>query len=271
MTTPRLGQHRPTALTIAGSDSGGGAGIQADLKTFAVHGVFGTSAITALTAQNTTGVRRVLPIPDDMVVAQIDAVMTDIGADAVKIGMLANASIATAVAEAIERFAMRRVVLDTVMVAKGGARLLEDEAVAVVTERLLPLASIVTANVPEAEVLTGLVLRSVADLRRAARAIVTQGARSVVVKGGHLEGPPIDVFDDGTTVTEFSGTRIATPHTHGTGCTMAAAIAAQLAHGRPMLHAVGAAKAYVQRAIEHAPAIGHGHGPLGWSQDFVHG
>lgn len=272
MTTWRGGSGTvPTAMTIAGSDSGGGAGIQADLKTFAVHGVFGTSAITALTAQNTTGVSRILPIPPDMVVAQIEAVMKDIGADAVKIGMLADASIALAVAETVERLDMQPVVLDTVMVAKGGARLLDTRAVDVISRRLLPLATVVTANLPEAEVLTGMSLRSVADLGRAARAIIALGARSVVVKGGHLDGPAVDVFDDGTAVTEFSGPRIATANTHGTGCTMAAAIAAHLAFGRPVVDAVGAAKQYVRRAMERSPGVGHGHGPLGWGADLVDG
>ncbi len=260
-----------TALTIAGSDSGGGAGIQADLKTFAVHGVFGTSAITALTAQNTTGVTRVLAIPVDMVVAQIDAVVTDIGADAVKIGMLAGADIATAVAAAIDRYALRNVVLDTVMVAKGGARLLDEDAVDVIRRQLVTRATVVTANVPEAEVLTGLVIDDVAGLRRAARAIIGTGARAVVVKGGHLDGPAIDVFDDGDTVVEIEGARIPTVHTHGTGCTMAAAIAAGLAVGRPLGEAVASAKRYVARAIERAPGIGRGHGPLGWGPDLVDG
>ena len=260
-----------TTLTIAGSDSGGGAGIQADLKTFAVHGVFGTSAITALTAQNTTGVIRVFPIPADMVVAQIDAVMSDIGADAVKLGMLANAGIASAVADAIARHRMRHIVLDTVMVAKGGARLLDDDAVDVIRQRLIPMASIATANVPEAEALTGLTLRSVADLRRAARSLVDMGARSVVVKGGHLEGPAIDVFDDGVTTTVLEGPRVPTTHTHGTGCTMAAAIAAHLALGRSPVDAVASAKRYVARAIARAPGLGHGHGPLGWGPDLLEG
>lgn len=258
-----------TALTIAGSDSGGGAGIQADLKTFAVHGVFGTSAITALTAQNTTGVSRVLTIPVDMVVAQIDAVVTDIGADAVKIGMLASADIAAAVTAAIDRHALRNVVLDTVMVAKGGARLLDEDAVDVIRQQLIARATVVTANVPEAEVLTGLAIDDVAGLRRAARAIIGTGARAVVVKGGHLDGPAIDVFDDGDIVVEIGGARIPTVHTHGTGCTMAAAIAAGLAVGRPLHDAVVSAKRYVARAIERAPGIGRGHGPLGWGPDLV--
>lgn len=258
-----------TALTIAGSDSSGGAGIQADLKTFAVHGVFGTSAITALTAQNTTGVSRILAVPPDMVVAQIDAVMTDIGADAVKIGMLAGAGIAEAVAEALHRYRSSNVVLDTVMVAKGGSRLLDDAAIEVIRHRLLPLSTVVTANVPEAEVLTGMRLHSVADLRQAARRLVEMGAAAVVVKGGHLDGPAIDVFDDGVVTIELEGPRIPTVHTHGTGCTMAAAIAANLALGRSLAEAVAAAKHYVARAIEHAPGLGRGHGPLGWGESLI--
>ena len=258
-----------TALTIAGSDSGGGAGIQADLKTFAVHGVFGTSAITALTAQNTTGVSRILAVPPDMVVAQIDAVMTDLGADAIKIGMLADAAIAEAVAGALRHYRVSNVVLDTVMVAKGGARLLDDAAIAVIRERLLPLATVVTANVPEAEVLTGLRLHSVAALRQAARRLIEMGAAAVVVKGGHLDGPAIDVFDDGVAVIELEGPRIPTVHTHGTGCTMAAAIAAHLALGRSLSEAVAAAKRYVARAIERAPGLGRGHGPLGWGESLT--
>jgi hydroxymethylpyrimidine/phosphomethylpyrimidine kinase len=258
-----------TALTIAGSDSGGGAGIQTDLKTFAVFGVFGTSAVTALTAQNTLGVTDVMAIPPPMVTAQIDAVVSDIGADAVKIGMLANADIARVVADALRRHVLRNVVLDTVMVAKGGARLLDAEAVAVIRQNLLPLAAVVTANLPEAEALTGIAVGDVAAARRAARMLVEMGASAVVVKGGHLEGPAIDVFDDGSTVTEIEAPRIATPHTHGTGCTLAAAIAARLAIGDAPVDAVRAAKQYVTRAIAAAPGIGHGHGPLGWGSDLL--
>jgi len=253
-----------TALTIAGSDSGGGAGIQADLKTFAVHGVFGTSAITALTAQNTRGVSQVHAVPTAMVVAQIDAVVSDLGADAVKIGMLASADIAEAVADALERHGLHPVVLDTVMVAKGGARLLDEAAVDTIRRRHLPLAALVTANVPEAEALTGLRVGTIAEARLAARRLIELGARACLVKGGHLDGPAIDVLDDGTTVSEIAGPRIDTVHTHGTGCTLAAAIAARLARGEPLIDAVRGAKTYVTRAIERAPGLGHGHGPLAW-------
>jgi hydroxymethylpyrimidine kinase/phosphomethylpyrimidine kinase len=260
MNRPRVAR----AMTIAGSDSSGGAGIQADLKTFAAHDVFGTSAITALTAQNTRGVTRVLPVPADMVVAQIEAILSDIGSDAIKIGMLATADIAAAVDDALARHPGPPVVLDTVMVAKGGASLLDDAAVAIIASRLLPRATVVTANLPEAAVLTGLTLRDVADLRRAARRLVEMGARAAVVKGGHLEGAPIDVFDDGVGVEHLYAARIETRHTHGTGCTLAAAIAAELALGAPLLDAVKAAKQYVTRAIAGAPELGAGHGPLGW-------
>jgi hydroxymethylpyrimidine/phosphomethylpyrimidine kinase len=251
-----------TALTSAGSDSGGGAGIQADLKTFAAHGVFGTSAITAVTAQNTQGVAKVFALPAAMVLAQINAVVTDIGADATKIGMLANAGIASTVADAIDRYGLQNVVLDTVMLAKGGASLLEAEAVDVLTKRLIPLASLVTANAPEAEALTGLTIRSVLDLHGAADALVARGAKAVVIKGGHLDGPAIDVFHDGRRTDELAAERILTRHTHGTGCTFASAIAARLALGESLPSAVAGAKAYVTRAIAQAPGLGGGHGPL---------
>jgi hydroxymethylpyrimidine/phosphomethylpyrimidine kinase len=252
-----------TALTIAGSDSSGGAGIQADLRTFHALGVFGTSAITAVTAQNTRGVTHVFPLPPPLVVAQIDAVVSDLGASATKIGMLATRAIVEAVAEALTRHRLPHVVLDTVMIAKGGARLLDEGAVHAIRQSLLPLAEVVTANVPEAEALTGYVLGDVADLRRAARAIAGAGARTVIVKGGHLDGPAIDVLFDGTDVVELHADRIATRHTHGTGCTFAAAIAARLALGDSVIAAARAAKLYVTRAIANAPGLGHGHGPLG--------
>lgn len=252
-----------TALTIAGSDSGGGAGIQADLRTFWAHGVFGTSAITAVTAQNTTGVTAVHPVPPEIVAAQIDAVVSDLGADAVKVGMLATPAIAAAAADRLRRYRPPLVVVDPVMVAKGGAALLAPEAVTVLRLELLPLATLVTANLPEAAALTGRPVATLADMRQAVRALVDLGAAAAVVKGGHLDGPPTDVFWDGTTLMELPEARIATRHTHGTGCTFAAAITARLARGEALPDAVRAAKAYVAHAIRHAPGLGAGHGPLG--------
>jgi hydroxymethylpyrimidine/phosphomethylpyrimidine kinase len=251
-----------TALTIAGSDSGGGAGIQADLKTFAAHGVFGTSAITAITAQNTLGVLAVHALSPDLVVAQIDAVTSDLPPRAIKIGMLANAAIAAAVAARLRVFAAAPVVLDTVMIAKGGASLLDADAVDAIRRELIPMAAVVTPNVPEAEVLTGLSIHSVADLRDAAARLVAAGARAAVVKGGHLQGPAVDVLFDGQTFTELRAERVTTRHTHGTGCTFSAAIAARLARGDDLLTAVRGAKDYITRAIAQAPQLGAGHGPV---------
>lgn len=250
------------ALTIAGSDSGGGAGIQADLKTFAAHGVYGTSAITAITAQNTVGVTAVFALDPALVVAQIDAVATDLRPRATKIGMLANATIISAVADAVTRHQLLHLVIDPVMVAKGGDHLLEAAAVSALRERLLPLADVLTPNVPEAEVLTGLTIRTVEDLKTAAVQLIGMGARSVVVKGGHLDGPAIDVWHDGLRWEEFTSARIDTPHTHGTGCTFSSAIAAGLANGLDTVAAIRAAKDYVTGAITHAPGLGSGHGPL---------
>jgi hydroxymethylpyrimidine/phosphomethylpyrimidine kinase len=252
-----------TALTIAGSDSGGGAGIQADLKTFEAHGVFGTTAITAVTAQNTLGVTAVAPIAPHMVAAQIDAVVSDLGADATKIGMLASAAIVHVVAAAIESYRLQRVVLDTVMVSKTGARLLDEDAVGAVRSRLLPLATVITPNVPEAEVLLGRRITTRDDLVQAARDLVARGALAVLVKGGHLSGPATDVLFDGECVTEFTVARIDGRHTHGTGCTLSAAIAARLALGDELVTAVRHAKDYVTAAIRRAPGLGQGDGPLG--------
>ncbi len=252
-----------TALTIAGSDSGGGAGIQADLKTFQAFGVFGTSAITAITAQNTLGVHAVLALPPALVRAQIDAVVTDIGADAVKIGMLANAAIAREVADALRAHGLRHVVLDPVMIAKGGASLLDQDAVAVLRETLIALATVVTPNVPEAEVLTGVHITTPAHMVEAARALVALGARAALIKGGHLaEGPAVDILFDGHTITELRAPRVVSRHTHGTGCTFSSAVAARLARGDDLAVAARTAKAYVTKAIAQAPGLGHGHGPL---------
>lgn len=252
------------ALTIAGSDSGGGAGIQADLKTFAAHSVFGTSAITAVTAQNTTGVTAALALPPELVVSQIDAVVTDLGTDAVKIGMLSNIAIIEAVVGAITRHGLTPVVLDTVMVSKGGARLLDEDAVGALADHLLPLASVATPNAAEAATLTGRPVTTRDEQRSAAKAIVAMGAKAVVVKGGHvdLDGPSVDVFFDGRSFVELRAERHPGRHTHGTGCTFSAAIAAQLALGATLDVAVHAAKDYVTRAILQAPGLGHGHGPL---------
>lgn len=250
------------ALTIAGSDSGGGAGIQADLKTFAAYGVFGTSAITAITAQNTTGVSAVEALDPALVRAQIDAVVSDLAPRATKIGMLANARIIHTVADAMTRHHLTSVVLDPVMVAKGGDHLLDPAAVSALRETLLPLADVVTPNIPEAEVLTGLTIQTPDDLRAAARRLVDLGARSVVVKGGHLAGPAVDVWFDGSQCVELTADRIETPHTHGTGCTFSSAVAAGLALGLSLDAAIRRAKIYVNGAIRHAPGLGHGHGPL---------
>jgi hydroxymethylpyrimidine/phosphomethylpyrimidine kinase len=251
-----------TALTIAGSDSGGGAGLQADLKTFAAHGVYGLSAVTAVTAQNSLGVAAVLPMPAELVIRQIDAVISDFGAAATKIGMLATADIVRAVARAIDAHGLQNVVLDTVMIAKSGAALLDDDAISVMRETLLPLATVITPNIPEAERLTGRSISSVADMRDVARALIAAGAKSVVIKGGHLDGPAVDVFDDGRTMTEIAAERVPGRHTHGTGCTFSSAIAARLALGDALIVAIEGAKTYVTRAIASAPKLGHGHGPL---------
>ena len=250
------------ALTIAGSDSGGGAGIQADLKTFAALGVYGSSALTAITAQNTLGVTAVLELPPDMVAAQIDAVMSDIGADAVKTGMLANSGIIRTVAQRVGEHAIDNLVVDPVMVAKGGDRLLQEEAVEALRDLLVPLAAVVTPNLPEASVLVGHSVESLEDAHRAARDILDMGAQCVVVKGGHLEGDAIDVYYDGRQLRELAAPRLATTSTHGTGCTFASAIAAGLARGMSMEEAVVRAKQYVTEAIRSAFPVGAGHGPL---------
>ena len=253
--------HR--ALTIAGSDSGGGAGIQADLKTFAAHGVYGMSAITAITAQNTLGVIAWQALPADLVTAQIEAVVGDIGVDAVKTGMLANAAIVEAVAAAVKALELPQLVVDPVMVAKGGDRLLDEDAVGAIRTELLPQAHVVTPNIPEAEVLAGMSIGSLDQMREAGRRILELGPRVVLVKGGHLPGPEsIDVAVTDDACVEFRGPRIQTQHTHGTGCTLASAIAAQLACGMGDLDAIAAAREYVEGAIRHAPGLGKGHGPL---------
>ena len=257
------GRSRPRALTIAGSDSSGGAGIQADLKTFAALGVYGASAITAITAQNTLGVQRIHDIPASVVAAQIDAVLSDIGADAVKTGMLSRTAIIETVADRLRAHGVTRLVVDPVMVAKSGDRLLREDAVAALRELLLPLAAVATPNAPEASVLAGIDVVDERSAREAARRIRALGPRLVIVKGGHLGGERSeDVVFDGTTFEVLSAPRIDTPHTHGTGCTFSAAIAAGLARGQSSLDAARAAKAFLHGAIEHAEPLGAGNGPV---------
>lgn len=249
------------ALTIAGSDSGGGAGIQADLKTFAALGVFGTSAITSVTAQNTVGVQGAHNLPPEFVGRQIDSVLEDIAIDAAKTGMLSSAAIIEVVAAKVKAYGIERLVVDPVMVAKGGAPLLQSDAVKVLIEHLLPLALVVTPNVPEAEALTGLTITELNGMRQAARQIYDFGPRYVVLKGGHLGGRAIDLLFDGSGFTEFDAERIDTPHTHGTGCVFSAAIAAGLAKGSPVPEAVANAKQFITAAIRHGFRLGKGVGP----------
>jgi hydroxymethylpyrimidine/phosphomethylpyrimidine kinase len=249
-------------LTIAGSDSGGGAGIQADLKTFAALGVYGTSAITAITAQNTVGVAQVLALSPSLVAAQIDAVVEDIGAHAVKTGMLANAAIIAAVANKVEQHHLKNLVVDPVMVATSGDLLIKKNAVATLRSRLIPLATVVTPNLPEAEVLTHVELRAPRDIEEAARRIVKMGAKIVVIKGGHRKGPAVDLFYDGRRFHALNAPRIRTKNTHGTGCTFSAAIAAYLAKGESLERAVARAKQYITAAIRAGFTVGAGHSPV---------
>ncbi|RCX20688.1 hydroxymethylpyrimidine/phosphomethylpyrimidine kinase [Fontibacillus phaseoli] len=288
------------ALTIAGSDSGGGAGIQADLKTFQELDVYGMSAITAVTVQNTLGVSGVYPLPPEAAAEQIRSVGSDLGVDAVKTGMLFDAGIIRAVSAEIRKFGWERVVVDPVMIAKGGAELLRQEAVLALKEELLPLALVVTPNIPEAEVLAGMAIRTMQDRREAAKIISAMGPKLVVIKGGHDGGDGgvgnvgnavntvngangekagndghegiyergdsgnmevVDLIYNGGNFTELSGKRIPTVHTHGTGCTFSAALTAGLAKGLPAPEAIVIARDFIQAAIEDVLALGHGHGP----------
>lgn len=251
------------ALTIAGSDSGGGAGIQADLRTFAAHGVHGTSAITAVTAQNSVAVTDYVALAPAMVAAQIDAVASDMPVAAAKTGMLANRGIIAAVAEAVQRHHLPFLVVDPVMVAKSGDRLLDPEAERAYAELLFPLATLITPNLHETEALLGHPVRTLAAMREAARELRARGPRAVVVKGGHLEGDQaVDVFYDGGQTVDLPAPRIATRNTHGSGCTYAAAMAARLATGASVLEAVRGAKEYLTEAIRRSYSVGRGHGPV---------
>jgi hydroxymethylpyrimidine/phosphomethylpyrimidine kinase len=255
------------ALTIAGSDSSGGAGIQADLKTFAAFKVFGTSAITAITAQNTRGVSAIANLEAPIVAAQIDAVADDFTIAAAKTGMLSRAAIISTVADRIRARKIANVVVDPVMVAASGDVLLEAEAIAMMRDIMLPLATVVTPNLREASILAGVEVSSIEQMREAARVIVEMGARAALVKGGGLanERDSIDIFYDGQSFREFSAKRVAIDRVHGAGCTLSAAIAAALAHGASLEDAIDAAKRYVTLALENAPQIGHGARPLNHS------
>jgi hydroxymethylpyrimidine/phosphomethylpyrimidine kinase len=252
------------ALTIAGSDSSAGAGIQADLKTFAAHGVYGTSAITAVTAQNSVGVTMAEALPADLVTAQIEAIVSDFGVHAAKAGMLANAAIVEAVSAAVRDLDIPMLVVDPVMVAKSGDRLLDEEAVGAMKTELIGQAFLVTPNIPEAEALANIEIRTADDRKEAARRIVEMGASAVVIKGGHLPSDDItDLLLHEDEFIEFPQVRVAGRHTHGTGCTFAAAITSHLAKGHDLHAAIRGAQLYVAEAIRHAPNLGRGHGPLG--------
>jgi hydroxymethylpyrimidine/phosphomethylpyrimidine kinase len=248
-------------LTVAGSDSGGGAGIQADLKAITVLGGYGMSVITALTAQNTIGVQDVHAVPIEFISRQFDSVLSDIGADAAKTGMLATAAIVDVVASGIKKYNIQPLVVDPVMVAKSGDTLLNEDARNTIQTSLLPLATVVTPNLPEAEVLCGCPVNSIDKMRDAARCIHSLGPRYVVIKGGHLKGRAVDLLFDGTEFQEFDAPRLNQRNTHGTGCTFSAALATILATGKPIAEAVGRAKTFITKAISMGLDIGAGHGP----------
>jgi hydroxymethylpyrimidine kinase/phosphomethylpyrimidine kinase len=251
----------PRILTIAGSDSGGGAGIQADLKVITCLGGFGMSAITALTAQNTVGVFGIHPVQPDFVARQISACLDDIGADAAKTGMLCNAGVVHAVADTLQEKGIKNLVVDPVMISKHGNRLLDEDAEQAIMERILPLARIITPNLPEAEQLVGFEVADMPSMRRAAKAILKMGPDAVIVKGGHLEGMAIDLLFDGDSFHEFPSERIETKNTHGTGCSFSAALATELAHGSSILDAARRAKLFITEAIRHSLPLGKGYGP----------
>jgi len=263
--TPSKPLKRPVALTIAGSDSGGGAGIQADLRTFAFHQVHGTSALTCVTAQNTLGVNRVDALPPASVVAQIDAVVVDIGVQAVKTGMLLNAEIMAAVAAQLQHRRLTPLVVDPVMVSRTGAQLIDEQAIATLQQQLIPQALILTPNRYEAQILSGVEILTLEQMQAAARQIHRLGPQAVLVKGGGMGGElrGVDVWFDGDRLEVLQTKTVETANTHGTGCTLSAAIAANLALGQDLLPAVKAAKDYVTRALEFALELGQGQGPVG--------
>jgi hydroxymethylpyrimidine/phosphomethylpyrimidine kinase len=250
------------ALTIAASDSGGGAGIQADLKTFAALSVYGTSVITAVTAQNTVGIQGVYNLPPEFVALQIDAVLTDIGSDAVKTGMLPNIQIIEVVCEKIKAYHLSKFVIDPVMISTSGHHLISAEAFRILIDKLMPLAYLVTPNIEEAEVITGVKIETTQDMELAAQKIKDKGVANVIVKGGHLSGDAIDVLFDGRAFIYYGSKRLQTKNTHGTGCTFAAAITAELAKGNDLQAAVKIAKDYITNAISSSYDIGNGRGAV---------
>lgn len=250
-----------TALTIAGSDCSGGAGIQADLKTFSANGVFGMSVIVSVVAENTSRVISVENVSPEMIKNQIDAVFEDIKVDAVKVGMLSDRVCMNTVAEKLLHYKPQYVVIDPVMIAKGGHALMQEDALSTLTEKIIPLAYILTPNIPEAETITGMKISGLEEMKKAAEKIYSMGAENVLIKGGHLDGDALDVLFDGKEFHTFSAERINTKNTHGTGCTYSSAIAANLAKGVPLVLAVAKAKAFVTTAIEHSLELGKGHGP----------
>lgn len=257
-----------TCLAIAGSDCSGGAGIQADLKAFSANHAFGMSVIASVVAENTSRVLSIYDLPVSVVESQIDAVFEDITVDAVKVGMLSNAQIMNAAARRLKKYRPPVIVLDPVMTAKGGSALMEPRALAVLKEELVPLCTLITPNIPEAQEITGDIIHSPEDMKRAAVKIKEMGAACVLIKGGHLSGDALDILYDGTMFYEFRQKRIETKNTHGTGCTLSSAIAANLANGMCMKDAAGRAKDYVTQAIRHALPIGKGHGPTNHFYEF---
>ncbi|MGH2708567.1 MAG: bifunctional hydroxymethylpyrimidine kinase/phosphomethylpyrimidine kinase [Actinomycetota bacterium] len=268
MRTPEASMNPvPVALTVAGSDSGGGAGVQADLKTFFALGVHGATAITALTAQDTRGISAIQAVPPAFVGEQIAKVVTDVGVDAAKTGMLAGSDTVLVVADAMATFRITKLVVDPVLVSTGGTRLLAPEGIGALLNKLLPLAMVVTPNLFEAGILLDREVATIEQMRRAARDLHARGPASVLVKGGHLPGPAVDILYDGESLVELSSERIETPHTHGTGCVLSAAIAAHLARGDTVIDAVSRAKGFVTEAIRGGFPLGSGPGPVnpGWN------
>lgn len=249
------------ALTIAGSDSCGGAGIQADLKTFAANGVYGMSVITAVTAQNTIGVFAVEDVSPSLIAGQIEAVFEDIKVHAVKIGMLSSSYAISTIADMLTKYNPPNIVLDPVMISKSGYSLLKPDAIKALKERPIPLAAVITPNIPEAEVLSEISIQSISDMKQAARIIHKMGPKYVLIKGGHLDLDPIDILFDGKAYTFYKSKRIMTKNTHGTGCTLSSAIAANLAKGLTVTESIARSKKYVHEAIRHSLSIGKGAGP----------